>query len=84
MQVKKDTGRHLILAVKQFKVISMLLFRAGAITPDLGKQPTWGKGQILDQFCKLQKRFVLQSTSSTRTLQRADIDLNSKMRLHMR
>ena len=40
MQVKKDTGRHLILAVKQFKVISMLLFRAGAITADLGKQPT--------------------------------------------
>ena len=37
----------------------MLLFRAGARTADLGEQPTWERGQILDQFCKLQKRFVL-------------------------
>ena len=62
----------------------MLLFRAGARTANLGEQPTWGGGQILDQFCKLQKRFELQSTSSTRTLQRVDIDLNSKMQLPMR
>ena len=62
----------------------MLLFKAGARKADLGEQPTWGGGQILDQFCELQKRFVLQSTSSTRTLQRADIDMNFKMRLHMR
>ena len=62
----------------------MLLFTAGARTGDLGEQPACGRGQILDQFYKLQKRFVLQSTLSTRTLQRADIDLNSKMRLNMR
>ena len=38
---------------------------------------------MLNQFCKLQKRFeaifMPQSSLSTRTLQQADIDPNSKM-----
>ena len=48
MQAKKD--RHLTLAVKQFKVIWLLLFRAGAIRADLGEQPTWGGGKYWINF----------------------------------
>ena len=42
----------LILAVKQFKVIWMLLFKAGATTADQGEQPTRRERQKLDQFRK--------------------------------
>ena len=79
MQTTKD--KHLTLAIKQFVVIWLHLFRASARAADLGDN-----GKYWMNFVIVQNRFVLFScfsqliTSSTKTLQQADINLYTKMR----